>query len=64
MAVGALGPRAEPIDRGDGGIVSTRAVGGAETLPATGNGTEPWLLGHGAASVLAGFGLVHRSRNH
>lgn len=41
-----------------GGLVSTASGPVADALPATGNGTEPWMLGLGVASVLAGLGLV------
>ncbi|HVK30140.1 MAG TPA: LPXTG cell wall anchor domain-containing protein [Nocardioides sp.] len=44
-----------------GGIAST-AAGGADVLPATGSGTEPWLLGLGAASLVAGAALVRGRR--
>lgn len=45
-----------------GGVVTTAAGGSADVLPATGNGTEPWLLGLGAASLLAGAALVRGRR--
>lgn len=47
---------------GEVGGVATTATGGADVLPATGNGTEPWLLGLGAASLLAGAALVRGRR--
>lgn len=44
-----------------GGIASTGASS-ADVLPATGNGTEPWLLGLGVASLVAGAALVRGRR--
>lgn len=45
-----------------GGVVTAAAGGSADVLPATGNGTEPWLLGLGAASLVAGAVLVRGRR--
>lgn len=48
-----------------GGIATTATTatgGSADVLPATGNGTQPWLLGLGAASVVAGAALVRGRR--
>lgn len=45
-----------------GGVATTATGGGADVLPATGNGTEPWLLGLGAASLVAGAALVRGRR--
>lgn len=45
-----------------GGVVTTTAGGSADLLPATGNGTEPWLLGLGAVSLVAGAALVRGRR--
>lgn len=45
-----------------GGVATTATGGAADVLPATGNGTEPWLLGLGAAGLVAGAALVRGSR--
>lgn len=45
-----------------GGLETTATGGSADVLPATGNGTEPWLLGLGAASLVAGAALVRGRR--
>lgn len=45
-----------------GGVVTTAGGNSADVLPATGNGTEPWLLGLGAASLAAGAALVRGRR--
>lgn len=45
-----------------GGIATAATGSGADVLPATGNGTEPWLLGLGAAGLVAGAALVRGRR--
>lgn len=45
-----------------GGVATTATGGSADVLPATGNGTEPWMLGLGAASLVAGAALVRGRR--
>ncbi len=45
-----------------GGVAEVATGGAVEVLPATGNGTEPWLLGLGAASLVAGAALVRGRR--
>lgn len=46
-----------------GGITTAATGGSADVLPATGSGTEPWLLGLGAASLVAGAALVRGRRD-
>ncbi|KRC53163.1 MULTISPECIES: LPXTG cell wall anchor domain-containing protein [unclassified Nocardioides] len=54
------------VDQEEGevlGVVESRTPA-ADALPATGAGAEPWMLGLGAASVLAGLGLVRGRGKH